>query len=86
MEQHLGRSLLPGEEVHHKNGIKNDDQSDNLEVLTKSQHSSFTATLQHGMGNFGRAAWSDGSDSIQRQSMSISIKRWHQKRQEGSSC
>ena len=32
MEQHLGRRLVDGENVHHKNGVKHDNDLGNLEL------------------------------------------------------
>lgn len=38
MEHRLGRKLFLDEEVHHKNGIRSDNQDDNLELRVKSKH------------------------------------------------
>lgn len=42
MEEVLGRKLLPGENVHHKNGVRHDNRRENLELWSTRQPSGQT--------------------------------------------
>ena len=50
MEGIIGRPLLSTEDVHHENGVKNDNRPENLEIISHSDHTKRTNKRKYKRG------------------------------------
>ena len=47
MEESIGRYITRDEVVHHKNGIRNDNRLENLQLMTFKEHDRYHMTERH---------------------------------------
>jgi hypothetical protein len=56
MMKHLGRAMVDGEVVHHKNGDRTDNRLDNLELMTAGEHQRYHSLHTRNRNSIGKFA------------------------------
>lgn len=79
MEHTLGRLLTTGEHVHHKNGVRDDNRPENLELLTPYTHRQAHVVMTDAEVE---RAFNDGLKSVELQARGVSTHRLTRVRRE----
>lgn len=77
--ERIGRALRPDEAVHHLNGIKTDNRSENLELVTVSEHAR-VHDKERGRDSLGRFPPKDRKggdlDELRAHAPSVCVREW----------
>jgi len=75
MEQHLKRALLSTEDVHHINGVKDDNRIENLQVIDHANHTTISNNRPY------KSGYKMKLKPEERKRRSDKMKQYHQNKQ-----